>query len=619
MEGRGFLCLHFMTPDPPSNHIPAERPEPQDGLRLDLAPSQGGDGWEALARRLATPSKTLDPESLAKQFGLAPGIVNEVIKGLEQRPAPRELPWVALGRLIVSALKEIVEQLTGVFRRWTNKPRLFLYGSLLLTYLVPYIYLWTIGFFAKAPGETINLSFSGPVGLSLIGLILAISLAFYRWGSYRPLGLAAGLMMLGFQPLIIYVASKEPQGDPSAQWVILTLGSLIPTALFSGIFAVSAFAGSWVQLQKEDRREDRLSRQEMLDRLFSLESRLKLMPSEAFREKKSSLRERTRQSKLFPYYAVFFGIAYGLIEVIVVAGLSRLLQQSDQGIELTRGLLRTVFGLVGFVLYGFLGYYTGGVWRSLVASVIGEGGSLLALLVPLAPFGFQAFRDMAGSQAFAFWAAGSIALAVFGGAAGIIDSRTLRRRKARANDPSALIAEVILLRRRLQADQQMIVVMAVDVARSTMLKQDQDPLDVEFTFREYQKLVKAVVDQEGGEVFSTAGDGALASFQEPAQALRTARLLQAHIQTFNQITNRLGGDFRLRIGMHAGETQAGFSDVPYHELIDIAAHVESAAPVGGIAVTQAVKDLLDTEDMAEVAATVDGHSVWIVLKPVLYL
>ncbi len=605
-----------MRPDQPPLQNSEDWPTGTDGLRLDLAPGQA-DGWEGLARKLAAPAKSVDPDRLAEEFGLSSGIVTEVIRGLEHRPN-KELPWVSLGRLVSSALKEVFEQLRGVFRKWTDHPRIFLYVTLLLLFVIAYSFLWFSRFFALSPGEDLRLNFSGPVGWTIIALMGAIGLAYYRWGSYRPLGLTAGLLLLGFQPLLIYVATTMRSSDPAIQWVILTLGSLFLAAFLIAVFAVFAFAGSWVQLQKDDRREERLSRQEMLDKLFSLESRLRLMPNEAFREKRISLKEKTRQSKLFPYYAVFFGIAFGLIEVVSVTGLSRLLQQGPTGIESTRELLRTVFGLTSFILIGFLGYYTGGVWRSLVAAVTALGGSLLALMVPVTPFGIQTFRDTAGSQAFALWAAGDIALAVFGGAAGIIDSRTLRRRKARANDPSALIAEVILLRRRLQADHQAIVVMAVDVARSTSLKQDQDPLDVEFTFREYQKLVKAVVEQEGGEVFSTAGDGALASFREPADALRSGRLLQAHIQTFNQITNRLGGDFRLRIGLHAGETQAGFSDVPYHELIDIAAHVESAAPVGGIAVTDQVRELLAEEEMAEVAAQVDGHSVWIVLKPVLY-
>lgn len=611
-----FCCLQTMCPDHSPLPNPEDWPTGSEGLRLDLAPGQA-DGWEGLARKLAAPAKSVDPDGLAEEFGLSPGIVTEVLKGLEHRPA-KELPWVSLGRLISSALKEVFDQLRGVFRKWTDHPRAFLYVTLLLFLAVAYASLWFGRFFAQSHSENLRLNFNGPIGLTMLILVMSVGLAFYRWGSYRPLGLTAGLLLLGFQPLLIFVASTMGRSDPAIQWALLTLASLAAIAFLIGLFALFALAGSWVQLQKDDRREERLSRQEMLDRLFSLESRLRLMPTEAFRAKRISLKEKTRQSAFFPYYAVFFGMAFGLIEVLAVTGLSRILQQGDQGIEATRGAIRSLFGLVSLVLSGFLGYYTGGVWRSLVAAVVALGGSLLALLVPIAPFGIEAFRSTAGSQAFALWAAGSIALAVFGGAAGIIDSRTLRRRKARANDPSALIAEVILLRRRLQADQQMIVVMAVDVARSTSLKQDQDPLDVEFTFREYQKLVQAVVQEEGGEVFSTAGDGALASFRDGADALRASRLLQAHIQTFNQITNRLGGDFRLRIGLHAGETQAGFSDVPYHELIDIAAHVESAAPVGGIAMTDAARELLPDEEMAEVAAQVDGHSVWIVLKPVLY-
>jgi class 3 adenylate cyclase len=603
-----------ISPTPPEEGQAARRIDGKSGLSLDLSPGQA-EGWEALARHLSSPGKR-ETEDLPEKFGMAPELVTEVIKGLEHRPT-KELPWVAIGRLLVSGLKEVYEQLRSVFRKWTDRPLAFLIVSLTLLFLLPYLTLLSKGFFSRGPQTNINFDLSGSVGFGIIFMLGVISLAFYRWGTYRFLGSAALLLFLGFQPFSIFISSSMP-GSQFAAYVVSSLASLVPVAFFIGIFAAFAFAGSWVALQKEDRREDRLSRQEMLDRLFTLESRLKAMPREAFSGHRLSLRERTRRSALFPYYAVFFGLGFGLVEVLSVAALSRLIPAQPEALELTRGLTRTIFGLLGILGAGFLGFYTGGVWRSLIAAVIAVGGSLLAILTPIPPFGLEVFRETAASQSFAIWAAGSIALAVFGGGAGVIDGRTARRRKARANDPAALLSEVILLRRRLQADQQTIVVMAVDVARSTMLKQDQDPLDVEFSFREYQKLVAEVAKQCGGEVFSEAGDGALASFRDASQALRAARLLQAHIQTFNAITNRLTGDFRLRIGMHAGEAQAGFADVPYHELIDIAAHVESAAPVGGIAVTSDVRRLLPDEEMAEVAAQVDGHPVWIILKPILF-
>ncbi len=585
------------------------------GLSLDLSPSQA-EGWEALARHLSTPGQHADREDLAAKFGMSPSTVEEVIKGLEPRPV-RELPWVAIWRLFVSGLKEVFEQLRSVFSRWTHRPLLFQIIAFFILFSIPYLTMAASGFFRAGPQASVNLDFRGSVGLAIIVMIAIISLAFYRWGTYRQLGSAAVLLLLGFQPFIIFI-SFFGSSSGFGSYVISSLASLVPISFFIGIFAAFTFAGSWVALQKEDRREDKLSRQEMLDRLFTLESRLKAMPPEAFSAKRQSLRERTRSSPLFPYYGVFFGLAFGLSEVLVVAALSQILAGQQGSIELVRGLLRVLFGLTGLLLSGLLGFYTGGVWRSLIAAVVAIGGSLLAILTPIPPYGISVFRETAASQSFAIWAGGSIALAMFGGGAGVIDGRTARRRKARANDPAALVAEVILLRRRLQAGHQPIVVIAVDVARSTMLKQDQDPLDVEFSFREYQKLVAEVSKQEGGEVFSEAGDGALASFRDASQALRAARLLQAHIQTFNAITNRLTGDFRLRIGIHAGQAQAGFADVPYHELIDIAAHVESAAPVGGIAVTSEVRRLLPSEEMAEVAAQVDGHPVWIVLKPILF-
>jgi len=57
--------------------------------------------------------------------------------------------------------------------------------------------------------------------------------------------------------------------------------------------------------------------------------------------------------------------------------------------------------------------------------------------------------------------------------------------------------------------------------------------------------------------------------------------------------------------------------VPFNELIDIAAHVEREAPVGGIAVTQRVVENLADERVAALKDQVDGQNVYVVLNPTL--
>jgi class 3 adenylate cyclase len=312
-----------------------------------------------------------------------------------------------------------------------------------------------------------------------------------------------------------------------------------------------------------------------------------------------------------------YGLGFGLVEVLVVGGVSGAIAERSLGRLELISILQGLFNLFAFGLFGLLGYYAGGMWRGVVAAVVASGGRLLATLFPIGIYGLGFVREESRREIFYVLMLMAVILGLLGGAAGQIDRRTARSRRLGAKDPAALLSEVVRLERRLRAGQTGACVMAVDVARSTMIKEGADPLAVEFSFREYQEMVARVALENGGEVFSTAGDGALASFLEPANALRAARQVQTDIHSFNEKVNRLAHPFRVRIGLHAGETQAEFSEAPFNELIDVAAHIEAASPIGGIACTEAFRRLLPEEEMAEIARSVDGHSVWIVLTPFL--
>jgi len=49
--------------------------------------------------------------------------------------------------------------------------------------------------------------------------------------------------------------------------------------------------------------------------------------------------------------------------------------------------------------------------------------------------------------------------------------------------------------------------------------------------------------------------------------------------------------------------------------VDIAAHVEAASPVGGIAMTDRVANALEGESLAQVAEPIDGWHVYFALNP----
>ena len=112
-----------------------------------------------------------------------------------------------------------------------------------------------------------------------------------------------------------------------------------------------------------------------------------------------------------------------------------------------------------------------------------------------------------------------------------------------------------------------------------------------------------------------AGDGAVVAFPDSPRAMGAARRLQTDVGRFNATLNRLPKPFRLRLGLHAGRVAGHLDDVQFTEVIDIAAHVESIAPVGGIAATAAVVTALGEEGFLPLAREVDGQAVSIALVP----
>src|SRR5690606_547747 len=175
--------------------------------------------------------------------------------------------------------------------------------------------------------------------------------------------------------------------------------------------------------------------------------------------------------------------------------------------------------------------------------------------------------------------------------------------------------ELVKLQWRLNPKTQATCVLVVDVARSTAMKANADPLKIEWSFREYQLLIEGWVNRNNGEVLSTAGDGAVATFATCNEAMLCAKQIQTEMPRFNARVNRLDDPFRLRIGLHTGETSAQMADVQYNELIDIAAQVESHSPVGDIAVTERVARFLPNAAFAALKEEVAGQPVSIVLNP----
>jgi class 3 adenylate cyclase len=104
----------------------------------------------------------------------------------------------------------------------------------------------------------------------------------------------------------------------------------------------------------------------------------------------------------------------------------------------------------------------------------------------------------------------------------------------------------------------------------------------------HDATAREVVEREGGELVKTTGDGILAVFEAPGQAIATARAVRDQLRA-------VGID--IRAGLHTGEVEyrgADLGGIGVH----IAARIMDAAGPGQILVSRTVRDLVAGSDIA---------------------
>lgn len=153
-----------------------------------------------------------------------------------------------------------------------------------------------------------------------------------------------------------------------------------------------------------------------------------------------------------------------------------------------------------------------------------------------------------------------------------------------------LLRQLHDLQSKLRSGEQSMTFLSLDVVGSTKMKQQADPLSVEFTFTEYHKFVDAVVRKYGGTVHSTAGDGITCAFEHPQPAYAASRNIQAGIIELNTFRNKIGTPIVLRAGLHTGTVMVppgqDVTKINFAHVIDVAAHIQKECPPGGIAVSE---------------------------------
>ncbi|MBS1709276.1 MAG: adenylate/guanylate cyclase domain-containing protein [Armatimonadetes bacterium] len=576
----------------------------------------GLDPYSRLARYVQeSPGRIHEPAAdLAARFGLSEAFVRDVQESLAEDKGEESAFasigdalrgfWQGARRFVRSVRKAVVK----VWCVLTDKPLRFVLVSGLAFFVIHFASA------TYANGKQLEVSstrLDGAIGVLFVTVVASHLACFARHGNVRtPLvasaALAPGLLALG---LTLPLTSPDER-----QLHKVALSALALTTFYALASVSAAVVGGLIRMRRDASRQSRVSRQEQLDRLFSLERRFQeIVAKRSGANPALSWVTGMRRWAGYPLAAFLAGAGFGILRVLLVTSMEALLPPNS-GLLM---MLRMLLAALGFAVFGMVGYLAGGVRKSIAAMLVAFGGYVLSSAIPLGQFGPDSVLNFFRSGQALSFVAGLSALGLLAGLASRVEAQALRTHRLDQNDPVALYAEVLQLQWKLRPASLATSVMVVDVARSTMMKSEADPLKIEYSFRAYQDLVTKVAETHGGTVVSRAGDGAVVTFPEASMAILAAKAVQTAMQEFNAQVNLLDHRFRLRIGIHSGQTTAGLEEVPFNELIDIAAHVERVSPVGGIALTEAVAKAAPEEPTAALQDAVDGHNVRIVLNPVL--
>jgi class 3 adenylate cyclase len=143
------------------------------------------------------------------------------------------------------------------------------------------------------------------------------------------------------------------------------------------------------------------------------------------------------------------------------------------------------------------------------------------------------------------------------------------------------------VRRRVAPDRVLATVLFTDIAGSTERAVRLGDRRWRELLEVHDDLARRLVEQFGGQLVKTTGDGILATFDGPGRAIRCAAALGDELTGIN---------LQIRAGLHSGEIELRDSDVG-GIAVHIAARVMAAAAPGEILTSSTVRDLVVGSDI----------------------
>jgi class 3 adenylate cyclase len=174
-----------------------------------------------------------------------------------------------------------------------------------------------------------------------------------------------------------------------------------------------------------------------------------------------------------------------------------------------------------------------------------------------------------------------------------------KRRRAELAKQAVQVASQLTTRSRLAESRpagptrQWVAVMFTDVVDSTTLTESLGDEEWTRVLSRHREFVRSCFRSRGGQEVGTQGDGCLARFSSPADAVSCAVDIQRQLREVSDDAD--GFPLSVRIGVHAGDAvDDGQGDI-IGKVVNLAARVTSEAEPGQILVTEPVADHVDKD------------------------
>jgi class 3 adenylate cyclase len=130
-------------------------------------------------------------------------------------------------------------------------------------------------------------------------------------------------------------------------------------------------------------------------------------------------------------------------------------------------------------------------------------------------------------------------------------------------------------------------ILFTDVEGSTALTHKLGDAGAREVMRAHERIVRTALGAYGGSEVKTTGDGFMASFTSPSQALKCAVAIQ---RAFAEHSETADEPIRVRMGLNAGEPIAEAEDL-FGTVVNLAARIAAQAAGGQIIVSSVVREL----------------------------